>query len=275
MATEEEVPGQRLADDFAEASIEAISLAALRNTTNQPADDDTFPSQPLTTTQSFSPMHSLSLTHSKDPALWHHHLITLPHNALRAELVDLCAMLHAIPTRGKHWLVPRWFPRFYDFIVGYLAFEDEVLLPWIFAGAADGLLDVRKALAREKEHVLDLLEELCHTLALYRTRPASHVTPLLVRCVRDLVHPTLAYLEREERMFPSIIRATRTREEAVNVERLMARRLDAGLLLRWIPGRERASVRRRLLSGKGWITWMGSGRRTLADHLSVVREVVG
>lgn len=246
----------RHSDSFHEASIEAISLAAL-------------PASPLKNEETFPDVIPHSLTYIALPDNWHSNLILLPHNAIRAELIDLCTMLRSLSTWGRYSLLSIWFPLFHQFVTNYFTFEKEVLLPWVFSQADDSLLKVRVSLEAVKEGVLDALEELSHALILVTThqqQPAD-VLPVVVRCAKELISRVEEYFQAEERMLPPVIGTTRTKEQAGYVEQLMAKKLDIGILLRWIPTRDRRVVRRRL----GWWRWS----RHVREHLHVVKQVCG
>lgn len=211
--------------------------------------------------------------------LWHLHVLSLPHNALRAELIDLCAMLHALcASAGPPFhLLQEWFTHFASFVLAYLEFEDSVLMPWAYAGVDDArLVDFRHSIAPERALIAHLVDELANALSLATTRPAADVLPLLVRAVRDLVGPVLSYLEREQRVLPNLIQARRTRNDAVNVERVMAKRLDVGLLLRWVPSRSyRLKLRFKLLTLVDMPAFLRPWRSQTARHLAIVRIIVG
>lgn len=313
-------------DDFAEASVEAISLAALRSKTQTRSDlniDNTFiepavdivptnastsalrrllssllqchqevspGSSPATHSIPFNPsIHAhpsltlpsafVHLVHPNRHQLWYLHVVSLPHNAIRAELIDLCAMLQAISmdTNPPFHLLQQWYPPFRSFVLSYLAFEHTDLLPWVYAGVDDQqLLDIRNDMVPDRALISHLLDELANALTLVSTRPLPYILPLLIRAVRDLVTPVLSYLDREEHILPNLIHAHRSKFEAVNVERLMANRLDIGLLLRWVPHRSRRmSLRFKYLSISDFIAYFFRGRIHTIRHLSIVRSIVG
>lgn len=245
------------------------------------------------------PAARVHLVHPHSHHLWHLHLLSLPHNAIRAELIDLCAMLHSISTSSTslsssshtvtttnsspnhqlqlqhpHFhLLREWFPLFRLFIMAYLDFETAILFPWVYAGVSDPpLLTFRQSMAPDRELITHLLLEVSNALTL--------TLPLLVRAVKDLVDLLLDYLKREQRVLPNLIQGRRTRQEAVNVERVMARQLDVALLLRWVPGR---SNRMKLRVRFGWSGgggnvggngWWGHSRRKTSRHLAIVRTIV-
>lgn len=263
-------------DDFAEASIEAISLAAINTTSPPLVTSNPVRSQPNAQSILASanlPLHTDKLPHNKHPSLWAHHIFSLPHNALRAEFKDLGLLLYALPPHGPPVQLLSWFPPFTCLLSDYLAFESDVLLPWVYAGCQEpGRLAFRAEQKTASQAVQDAMEELSTTLTLYRTQPPHHVTPLLIRAVKVATHAVLLYLDNQERVLPSLVASTRTREEALNVERLMVRRLDVGLLTRWVPRGDRTALRMRLLTPWAWLTWLGTGRRALADHLRCVHR---
>lgn len=309
-------------DDFAEASIEAISLAALRTKPQcQPPSESghLFPQQtmdepitpnstlrrllssllpiqqhqatqpkalcaPLSST--FAPSSSpltlpaarVHLVYPDPHHLWYLHVLSLPHNAIRAELIDLCAMLHSLaasPAPALH-LLRDWFTHFRTFLTSYLDFEDAVLLPWIYTGVDDPrLLDFRRSMASDRVAISQLLDELANALSLISSRPIAQVLPLLVRAVRNLVAPILSYLEREQRVLPNLIQARHSRSDALNVERVMAKRLDLGLLLRWVPSlSQRLKLRLKLITLAEAPQLFCYCRSLTARHLSIVRTIV-
>lgn len=318
----EHTSAQFFDDDFAEASIEAISLAALRTKSqcqSSSESDHIFPQQtmdepvtpnstlrrllssllpiqqhqatqpkalraPLSST--FAPSASpltlpaarVHLVYPDPQHLWHLHVLSLPHNAIRAELIDLCAMLHSLATSSAPalHLLREWFAHFRTFTTAYLDFEDAVLLPWAFTGVEDPrLLDFRRSMAPERVVISQLLDELANALSLISSRPIAQIFPLLVRAVRNLVGPILSYLEREQRVLPNLIQARRTRSDALNVERVMAKRLDLGLLLRWVPSlSQRLKIRFKLITLSEAPQLFCYCRSLTARHLSIVRAVV-
>ncbi|PXF47650.1 hypothetical protein BWQ96_02629 [Gracilariopsis chorda] len=268
-------------DDFAEASIEAISLAALRPAPQPDLSlDHAFPPNPprrihsaLAACRPPQTPALARLPHHPHPSLWHHHVLALPHNAIRAELVDLCALLHAVSPRTAP-LLTDWHIPFDDFLARYFQFEKDALIPWVYASHSDTLPD-RSALEKRAALITQARNELSQSVSLMRTMSFANVIPLLVRASRELTDAVLSYFDVQDRNFPSVIRSFRTREDACNVERLMARRMDVGILLRWIASRtQRAQLRTRLLSAKGWISWLRKGNKTLVDHLSIVHAIV-
>lgn len=268
-------------DDFAEASIEAISLAALRPSPQPDLSmDHTFPPNPprrvhsaLSARRPHQPQTLATLPHHPHPSLWHHHVLALPHNAIRAELVDLCALLHALSPQTAP-LFTDWHMLFEDFLARYFQFEKDALIPWVYASHSDTLPD-RSALEKRATLITQARNELSQSVSLMRTMSFAAVVPLLVRASRELTDAVLTYFDVQDKNFPSVIRSFRTRDDACNVERLMARRMDVGILLRWIPSRtQRAQLRTRLLSAKGWISWLRKGNKMLLDHLTIVHAII-
>ncbi|KAI0557729.1 hypothetical protein FGB62_269g03 [Gracilaria domingensis] len=271
-------------DDFAEASIEAISLAALRPPAhNESPPDRVFPPNPprrvhsALTPRRTSTAHSPAVTHlphHPHPSLWHHHVFTLPHNAIRAELLDLYDMLHALSPRTAP-LLTDWHYVFDDFLARYLLFEKEALIPWVYASHSDALPD-RSSLEKRAATIGEARAELSQSVCLMRTMSFTNVIPLLMRAARQLTDAVLTYMDIQDKNFPTVIRSFRTREDALNVERLMTKRMDVGILLRWIHSRsQRTQLRTKLLSPKGWILWFRRGNRTLIDHQSIVDAILG
>lgn len=220
----------------------------------------------------------VNLVHPHSFHLWHLHVFSLPHNAIRAELIDLCAMLHSLlshPSPPLH-LLREWYPYFHGFLSTYLTLEQTVLLPWVYLGVEDArILAFRDAMAPDHVLIGQLLDELTNVLTLTKSRPTSFTLPLLLRAVRDLVNPLLVYLDREERVLPNLIQARNCRVEAGNVERVMAKSLDVGLLLRWVPSRsQRVKLRMKFLSVPDLVSGFCQSRVKTARHLAIVRSIV-
>lgn len=313
-------------DDFAEASIEAISIAALRckQPNNSDSNIDNFAPSPTTTTTSITQLlssllccyHHPSQSHPKLPEstssldedrataipasssgslplpsarvplvhhhrkkLWYQHVLSLPHNAIRAELIDLCAMLDSLNNDPKPSfnLLQQWYQLFRSFLSSYLAFEHTVLLPWVYAGVDDErLIDFERSMVPERALIAHLLDELANALTLVSSRPLQCIMPVLIRAVTDLVTPLLSYLRSEQRVLPNLINARRSRLEAVNLERLMLNQMDVGLLLRWVPYRShRMLLRLKYLPLSKLVAYPFQGRIHTARHLAVVRTIVG
>ncbi|CAN8074186.1 unnamed protein product [Agarophyton chilense] len=277
-------------DDFAEASVEAISLAALRPPAYDPPPDQIVrPNPPRRIHSALSPRrtstahsparppaHSPAVTrlpHHPHPSLWHHHVFTLPHNAIRAELLDLYDMLHALSPRTAP-LLADWHDVFDDFLARYLLFEKEALIPWVYASHSDALPD-RSSLEKRAATIGEARAELSQSVCLMRTMSFVNVIPLLMRAARQLTDAVLMYMDIQDKNFPAVIRSFRTKEDALNVERLMTKRMDVGILLRWIHSRsQRTQLRTKLLSPKGWISWLRRGNKTLIDHQNIVDAIL-
>lgn len=269
-------------DAFAEVSLQANSLADLQPLKRRvPSDNSAAERFPHSPRRAFSSLTSRAfrqhlaplapvpkLVHDKNPANWHMHIILLPHNAIRAEIHDLSSMVHAV-TQSHTTVLREWHTVFDKFVEEFLQFEEQVLLPWTYAGATEIQASFRKSLAEERAMVRDALTELRTTIRLLRTRPMGHVKPLLIRASREMGDVIEAYFLREERVLPDVIRGKRSREQGMNVERVMARRMDVGLLVRWIPSRERGHLRRRLVGGRFW-EWVGG----CGKHLGAVDTVL-
>lgn len=300
-------------DDFAEASIEAISLAALRtsqNNTNprRQTEEASFPSLPPprhrqknSLRRAFSTLsptipaplaakHTRSDTHlhanppplppippkqTPYPTTYQSNLLALPHNALRAELADLQQMLHSLPTAH---LPLSHLHLLAEWTPPFLLFLSSYLN---FEATVlhpwifrPSPTPLRPRLSAHAAYLTDLAAELANVLALFRARPSVDVVPLLCRAATDLIASALQYLDAQAKHLPPLIAQGHTRAEAANVTRLMAKTLDIYLLTRWIPKRkDRVAVRRVCLSPVRWVAVVARGRRQCAEHLAIVDRV--
>lgn len=162
---------------------------------------------------------------------WALDVFSLPHNAIRAECVDLYNILESIHARSHQVCVLEleeffsWWKTFESFIIEYFDFEADVLFPWVFPVAANtshlnpiALCDIpavaarkvnadaalRSSLLARKDGLLDSIRQLNGTFELRRHVDTTDVFQTIVDEVNSFVPKLLEYFHIEERHLPTI-----------------------------------------------------------------------
>lgn len=217
---------------------------------------------------------------------WATDVVAVPHNALRAEMADLTSMVAVLQAGGTAGVsalihavhsVAQWWAGFEQFWREWGAFENDVLLPWIYRG--NDVVDnkgLRSKMEGHAAYVNELALEVANVFVLFDGARSLDVVPLLLRCVTEFVDGLLAFLDLEEKVLPALIREGHTNQEAFNVTKLMCRRVDIVLLTRWLgERRDRIAFRRMYMTPASWITFYARRKRVYVDHLAMVLAVCG
>lgn len=152
----------------------------------------------------------------------------MPHNALRAECVDLYNILESIHARSNQVDIMEmeefnaWWATFEIFLIEYFDFEADILFPWVFpsdprqppgsplvpdvvAQKANAELVLRNSLLARKEALLDSVRQLNGTLELRRHVDTSDVFKTILEEVNVFVPRLMEYFHIEERHMPPIV----------------------------------------------------------------------
>lgn len=295
-------------DDFAEASIEAISLAAFRTSSAlpQPAPDEhEFPStsaprglirRALSTLSartrsdirgpSFVSSPVLSVSRAEDSETrvrfsalgeWWRDVVVMPHNALKAEVMDLRRMVSVVGEGGEGMAgIAEWWKGFDLFLGGWFTFEEEVLLPWVFKGeGGGGKRDMREKMKVRRGYVRELAMEVANVFVLMDgVGNGGDIVGLLSRVTKEFTKGLLVFLDMEEAILPGLIKAGRGSDEAFNVCRLLCRRMDIVLLTRWLPTRkERVKIRSMYMNPTSLLYFWARRKRVFTEHIQLARAI--
>lgn len=198
-------------------------------------------------------------------ARWDVDLFVLPHNAVRAELMDMVDILNAFARAGHNLTLGHmhdfgaWWAVFEDFLTAYFAIDDAVLLPWAYDALAsmsglgsdmddhgDGqdsreVVEHRIATTARRNRVELLAKEVGNAFTLFRCKPSGEVLPLLYRALQAFLPRLLSYMARQEH------RVSRSPEPSSTYRAELRRRLfnavlsskqpltNVFLLTRWAP----------------------------------------
>lgn len=182
---------------------------------------------------------------------WAVDMFVLPHNALRAECLDLLDILNSFArarlslTLGMLHDMAAWWEVFDPFLTAYFALEDAVLLPWAYhtEDAASPVAELARAMAARRARVERLKEELSNAFVLFRCKPSGEVLPLVYRTVHALLPRLVSYMAKEEQQVARIVAPERPGERA-EMERRIFEGMAQGpagmrhvyLLTRWDGG---------------------------------------
>lgn len=159
------------------------------------------------------------------PANWSLDPFTLPHNAIRAECVDLYNILESIHARShsvnsfelEEFHI--WWTTFDAFIIEYFDFEADVLFPWVFPAKSSSdnappnlppqkitnEIHLRNSLMSKKELLLDAIRQLNGTFELRHNVDTADVFHTILDEVSDFVPKLLEYFHVQERHLPPIV----------------------------------------------------------------------
>lgn len=167
---------------------------------------------------------------------WAADVFSLPHNAIRAECIDLYNILESIHARGRQVCVIEleefyvWWTAFEVFVIEYFDFEADVLFPWVFSLAptsgarienevglningimkqktdVDSLL--RNSLLARKEILLESIRQLNGTFELRRHVDTADIFETILNEVNDFVPKLLEYFHAQERHLPQLAAQT-------------------------------------------------------------------
>lgn len=161
------------------------------------------------------------------PSTWALDVFTLPHNAIRAECVDLYNILESIHARSHLVTVTEieeftvWWTAFEIFVIEYFDFEADVLFPWAFPSNANeddrnmspehlarklhSELFLKNSLLSRKESLLDSIRQLNGTFELRRHVDIADVFQTILDEVNQFVPSLLEYFHMQERYLPAIV----------------------------------------------------------------------
>lgn len=198
------------------------------------------------------------------PNSWSLDIFTLPHNAIRAECIDLYNILESIHARSQQVCVIEleefylWWAAFEIFIIEYFDFEADILYPYVFPietppdpdlpepelitqkRYADNL--IKNSLFSRKETLLDSIRQLNGTFELRRHVDTSDVFHTILEEVNDFVPKLLQYFHTQERHLPPMVarlrspssKDTLSRKYVQYVRRGESPHMNLILLSRWM-----------------------------------------
>lgn len=220
---------------------------------------------------------------------WELDVFVFPHNAIRAELIDLYDILEGIARLGLNLQLihihrlAMWWQVFERFLSDYFRFEDKVLLPWVY-GEGDRVAAVhnfRLAMARRRNRVNELALEVTNVFSLFNCRPGGEILPLLFRSIRELLPRLLSYLCKEERYLPRVLASHHERDEKPVMERNMVTffqntddpSTSIHLLTRWIPSRDEVRrIKRKYLKRRTRFWRRRRAKYAALEHVSTALE---
>lgn len=161
------------------------------------------------------------------PSNWALDIFTLPHNAVRAECVDLYNILESIQARSNRVEFSEleefytWWTAFEIFVIEYFDFEADVLFSWIFSKLGEESEDIPRSgltttklnsdlllegsLLARKEPLLESLRQINGTFELRRHVDACDVFHTILEDVNEFVPKLMEYFHLEERHLPPLV----------------------------------------------------------------------
>lgn len=220
---------------------------------------------------------------------WELDVFVFPHNAIRAELIDLYDILEGIALLGLNLQLlhihrlATWWATFERFLNDYFTFEDKVLLPWVYAEGdrVPAVHNFRVAMASRRERVNELALEVSNVFSLFNCRPGGEILPLLFRSIREFLPRLLNYLSKEEKYLPRVLAGLHEADEKAMMERNMMMffqntanpGLSVYLLTRWIPSKDDIRrIKRRYLKRRTRFWYHRRAKRAFLEHASVAAE---
>lgn len=220
---------------------------------------------------------------------WELDVFVFPHNALRAELIDLYDILEGIAHLGLNLQLlhihrlSMWWQTFERFLNDYITYEDKVLLPWVYAEGdrVPAVHNFRIAMAGRRNRVNELALEVSNVFALFNCRPGGEILPLLFRTIREFLPRLLNYLSKEEKYLPRVLAGLHEKDEKPVMERNMmvffqnteSPGLNMYLLTRWIASKDEVRrIKRRYLRRRTRFWYHRRAKRAFLEHASVVAE---
>lgn len=158
---------------------------------------------------------------------WALDIFALPHNAVRAECVDLYNILESIHARSPQ-IVPMemeefnaWWIVFESFVIEYFDFEADELFRWVFprngndreTGSIDIIghhkgsteTNIKNCLLAKKEEILQTIRQLNGTFELRHHVDVSDSFQTILKTVNTLVPKLFDYFKAQERHLPAIV----------------------------------------------------------------------
>lgn len=205
------------------------------------------------------------------PPNWALDIFTLPHNAIRAECVELYNILESIQARTDNVNLSEleefslWWSVFDVFLIEYFDFEADVLFSWVFPNTRDTLPDesvsqvvnhkgsgelfMKSSLLSLKEQLLESLMAINNTFELRRHVDSQDVFQTVLKDVNRFVPKLIDYFRLQERHLPSLVshfyspsaKETITRKYVTYIRKGEAPQMNIALLTRWMnkPVREK------------------------------------
>lgn len=235
------------------------------------------------------------------PNTWATDVFTLPHNAIRAECIDLYNILESIHARGRQVCIVEleefymWWATFELFIIEYFDFEADILFPWVFSFPPspnvritdDGELvsrvpkpkpsvDVlmRNSLLARKEVLLDGIRQLNGTFELRRHVDTTDVFETILEEVNHFVPKMLEYFHAQERHLPQLAaqlyspssKDVIARKYVQYIRRGESPQINLVLLTRWMDTEHRDKWVRAHVRGYGRLMYRRWERKCEKSH---------
>lgn len=220
---------------------------------------------------------------------WELDVFVFPHNALRAELIDLYDILEGIAHLGLNLQLLHihrlavWWATFERFLNHYFLFEDKVLLPWVYADGdrVPAVHNFRVAMASRRNRVNELALEVSNVFSLFNCRPGGEILPMLFRSLREFLPRLLNYLSKEEKYLPRVLAGLHEEDEKPVMERNMINFYqnsdDPGLfiylLVGWMPMKDDVRrIKRRYLRRRTRFWYHRRSKTAYFEHVAVAAE---
>lgn len=220
---------------------------------------------------------------------WELDVFVFPHNALRAELIDLYDILEGIAHLGLNLQLlhihrlSMWWQIFERFLGDYFLYEDKVLLPWVYAEGerVPAVHNFRVAMAGRRNRVNELALEVSNVFSLFNCRPGGEILPMLFRSIREFLPRLLNYLSKEEKYLPRVLAGLHDQDEKPVMERNMMTffqntddpGLSIYLLTRWIPSNDEVRrIKRRYLKRRTRFWYHRRAKRAYLEHIAVAAD---
>lgn len=236
---------------------------------------------------------------------WAADVFALPHNAIRAECIDLYNILESIHARGRQVCVVEleeffvWWSSFEVFVIEYFDFEADILFPWVFSLAPvsgnrieneTGLLFrskakskmnvdslMRNSLLARKDVLLDSIRQLNGTFELRRHVDTADIFETILEEVNNLVPKLLEYFHAQERHLPQLANQTYSssakdviaKKYVQYIRRGEAPQMNLVLLTRWMDSEHRDKWVRSHVRGYGRLMYRRWERKCEKSHAMI------
>lgn len=246
-------------------------------------------------------IHRPSLFQAKfgAPPNWALDIFTLPHNAIRAECVDLYNILESIQARTDNVSLSEleefsvWWKVFDVFLIEYFDFEADVLFSWVFPNTKDaprngsvsqilahkssGEVFMKNSLLTTKERLLESLMGINNTFELRRHVDSQDVFQTVLKDVNQFVPKLIEYFRLQERHLPLMMshfyspsaKETITRKYINYIRNGEAPNMNIAILTRWMDKPVREKWIRENLRGISRIVYPRWERKCIRDHTNI------
>lgn len=233
------------------------------------------------------------------PSQWALDIFTLPHNAIRAEFMDLSSVLESVEVRLsciRSYEIEElyfWWTVFEMFLVEYFDFEADILFPWVFqelrppdrtstetGDCIEGVRDemgLKESLLESKESLLHSLRQLNGTFELRRHLDVTELFPMILKEMNVFIPMLTDYFNKEEELLPPIVFRSRNRSSRDRLTRTYVQYIKRGesprmhltLLTRWMDVEKRKKWVRANIGGLSRILHWRRDRVCYRRHMYI------